>query len=66
MHQQTLVQQKNNSNIFIEVEWWNAQNEPRIKLPEGRFVHSCQASKKGEGTQITWAFIPEENIRQMT
>ena len=42
-----------------------AQNEPRIELLEGHFVHSCQASKKGLGTQITWVFILQ-NIQQMT
>ena len=42
-----VAQQKDNSNTFIEVEWWGAQNEPRIELPERPFVHSCQASEKG-------------------
>ena len=51
------VQWKNNSNSFIEVEWWGSQNEPRIELPEGHFVHSCLASIKGEGTHVTRVFI---------
>ena len=28
------------------------QNEPRIKLPEGPFVHGCQASKKAQGYEL--------------
>ena len=46
------AQWKNNSNTFFEVEWWGTQNEPRIKLPEGPFVHSCQASEKGMGIHL--------------
>ena len=44
-----MAQWKNNSNTFIEVEWWGAQNEPRIELPEGSFVHCCLVSEKGKG-----------------
>ena len=50
------MQQKNNSNIFIEVERWSAWNEPRIELPEGPFVHGCQVSKKGMGICFTSVF----------
>ena len=53
-----MVQQKNNSNTFIEVEWQGARNEPRIELLEGPFVHSCLASDKGGRVHITWIFIP--------
>ena len=48
-YRKATAQWKNNWNTFIEVEWWGTQNEPRIKLPEGPFVHCCQASKKGMG-----------------
>ena len=44
-----MVQWKNNSNTFIEVEWWGARNEPRIELLEGSFVHGFQASEKRHG-----------------
>ena len=54
------MQWKNNSNTFIEVEWSGARNEPRIKLPEGPFVHSCQQSKKGMRISFTQVFILEE------
>ena len=40
------AQQKNNSNTFIQVEQWGAQNEPRVMLPERPFVHGCLASEK--------------------
>ena len=49
-----MAQWKNNSNAFIEVEWWGAWNEPRIELPEGPFVHGCQASKKALGYVLHW------------
>ena len=50
MYQKAMAQPKNN-NTFIEVEWQGAQNEPRIELPEGPFVHSNQSSKKA------WRYI---------
>ena len=59
MYQKVTVQWKNNSDTFIEVEWWGAQNEPRIELLEGPFVHGCQASEKGVRIHFTWVFIPE-------
>ena len=46
-------------NAFIEVEWQGAQNEPRIELLEGPFVHSCQTSEKRPRGMFTWVFIPE-------
>ena len=52
-----MVQPKNN-NTFIEVERWDVQNERRIELPEGPFVHSNQSSKKGMEIHFTQVFIP--------
>ena len=45
----TSRQQHNGRITQTHFEWRGAQNEPRIKLPEGPFVHSCQASKKAWG-----------------
>ena len=56
-----MAQRKNNSNTFIEVEWQGTQNEPRIKLPEGPFVHSSLASKKDEGYMLHGLLYWEES-----
>ena len=54
---EAMAQWRNNSNAFIEVEQQGTQNEPRIELPEGTFVHGCQASEKDVADMFTWVFI---------
>ena len=35
------MQRKNNSNTFIEVEWWGVQNEFRIELYRRDLLHTA-------------------------
>ena len=56
-----MAQWKNNSNTFIEVEWWGTQNEPRIELPDGPFVHGYLASKKDKGYTLHRLLYQEES-----
>ena len=55
-----MVQWKNNSNTFIEVEWQGAQDEPRIELPEGPFYMAAWLPKISKGVCITRVFLPGE------
>ena len=57
-----MAQLKNNS-AFIEVEQQGAQNEPRIELLEGPFVHGCQALENGMGGYIYMGFYTGGDAR---
>ena len=48
--------------MFIEFEQWGTQNEPRIRLPEGPFVHGCQVSKKAKGYALHGFFTGGEHL----
>ena len=61
----TVAQWKNNSNTFIEVEWWGTWNGPKVKLLERPFVYGCLASKSGGYTLhgfLYWEELPANDI----